>query len=164
MNPELPSIPVEVLPPIPKLAQTQPASDAPTPDGVTRIAPETESWPLNAKTFFHPVSGAIILGIDFLGFGSEFLSAFLDTPIICVLSFLVTFVAVLSIQVKYRGDSGLVATGKALIGGILAGMPMFIGGTMLGVAVITLSGLPENKVTQARQLAEHLEKRSRDSR
>jgi hypothetical protein len=122
-------IPVDVLPPLPKDAY------APTP------VPTTNPPPLsNWRTFYHPASGVVILGIDLLVFGPEMLSGFLDTPIMCVLAFVATLPLVFLIQLKWSRDALPNAFGKAFLGAFLAGLPFSIAGTMLGAAVLALSG------------------------
>jgi hypothetical protein len=135
-------VPVEVLPPQHHLP--------PLPNTGTSSAPAISNT--SSETFYHPLSGLIILGIDFLGFGSEALSGFLDTPVICILSFIVALLSILFVQTKYRKDESGLAFGKALLGATLAGMPVFIGGGVFGLAVITMSGLPHGKV-EAMKLA-----------
>jgi RsiW-degrading membrane proteinase PrsW (M82 family) len=164
------SIPVEVLPPLPKYQQVN-GHSYPVFEGqqafhqqdsaASTSATAPKSWP--GLTFFHPASGIAILVIDFLGFGTELLSGMLDTPVICVLSFLLAFFLVFYIQLAFRAEKWTVALGKAILGATLAGMPVFIGGTMLGIAVVTMSGLPESKVAAARILAEKHLKASRSA-
>ena len=42
--------------------------------------------------------------------------------------------------------------GKAFLGAFLAGLPFSIAGTMLGAAVIALSGLPHHPVDMVKKL------------
>ncbi len=131
-------VPVDVLPPLPKDAHSasQPSSPA-----------NTSSVPLaGLRTFYHPASGVVILGIDMLVFGPEMLSGFLDTPVMCVLAFMATLPLVFAIQLKWSKDTMAGAFGKAFLGAFLAGLPFSIAGTMLGAAVIALSGLPHHPV------------------
>jgi hypothetical protein len=160
-------IPVEVLPPLPRYEQVNGQSRPVFEDGfnahdsantVRSTSTASDTWG-SGLTFFHPASGAIILAIDFLGFGTELLSGLLDTPVVCVLSFFLALIPIFYVQMALRTEKWTVALGKAILGATLAGMPVFIGGTMLGVAVIAMSGLPESKVAAARSLAAmHLNK------
>ena len=143
-GPESQEVPVDILPPIPKDAAF--SSPAPQP-------PMNQAVPLSGlRTFYHPASGVVILGIDLLVFGPEMLSGFLDTPIMCVLAFLITLPLVFLIQLKWSRDTGAGAFGKAFLGAFLAGLPFSIAGTMLGAAVLALAGLPHNPVEAFKKL------------
>lgn len=138
--PESREVPVDILPPLPKHGH------APVP--VTEQPPPLSNW----RTFYHPASGVVILGIDVIVFGPEMLSGFLDTPIMCVLAFLVTLPLVFLIQLKWSRDTGARAFGKAFLGAFLAGLPFSIAGTMLGAAVLALAGLPSNPVEALKKI------------
>ena len=140
-SPEVREVPVDVLPPLPKDACEPP--------------PQTMGQPVpfaKLRTFYHPASGVAILGIDLLAFGPELLSGFLDTPIMCVLAFLATFPLVYLIQWRWSRDTMASAFGKAFLGAFLAGLPFSIAGTMLGAAVLVLSGLPHHPVDMLKKL------------
>lgn len=128
------SVPVDaVLPPVPLDAISPTGStEKPTPKG-------------GINTFFHPASGVLILGIDILAFGSELGTAFLDTWVACIFSFILTLIGVFIIQFKCSHDTKAAAFGKAFLGAFLAGLPFSIFGTILGMGVIALSGLPDPK-------------------
>ena len=77
---ETQEVPVDVLPPLPKDAYR------------CRHAVECSPVPFpGLRTFYHPASGVVILGLDWLAFGTDLLTGLLAIPLICVLSFLVTF-------------------------------------------------------------------------
>ena len=85
---------MDVLPPVPKdvYRETRPL--------------EPNAVPFEGyKTFYHPASGVAILGLDWLAFGTDFLTGFLALPEMCVLSFFASFALVLSIQVKWSKDN-----------------------------------------------------------
>ena len=84
-------VPVDVLPPLPK--------DAYPPPPVQPAGPPVPFAGLH--TFYHPASGVVILGLDWLLFGSDLMTDFLALPLMCVLGFLVTFPFVLAIQLKW---------------------------------------------------------------
>ncbi len=133
-------VPVDVLPPVPH-------------DAGTTIFSQPGEPPLTGLSgFYHPASGVVILGIDILVFGPEFLSGFMAVPLMCVLAFLITFPLVFLIQKRWGGNTTSAAAGKALIGAVLAGLPFSIAGTMFGAAVLALSGLPHHPVEMARRL------------
>lgn len=142
-SPEAQEVPVDVLPPLPKDAQPPP------------FQPPTDTPPVpfaGLRTFYHPASGIVILGIDVLVFGPEMLSGFLDTPLMCVLAFCTTLPLVWVIQSKWSKDTLGTSFGKAFLGAFLAGLPFSIAGTMLGAAVLALSGLPAHPVEMIKKL------------
>jgi hypothetical protein len=94
------------------------------------------------KRFYHPLSGVVILGVDWLAFGLDLFSGFAAIAVASLLAFLVTFYSVLTIQRRLNGDDPGAALLKALIGGLAAGMPFPVTGTILGGFIIALSGLP----------------------
>lgn len=96
------------------------------------------------RTFFHPLSGLVILGVDWLAFGIELPTQLLLEPIVSVLAFAITFWAVSKIQER-DGDTPRWAGFKALLGALAAGVPLPIAGTVVGTAILVLSGLPRGK-------------------
>ena len=133
-----PSVPVDVLPPIPK--------DAELP------APPRERVPFEGlNTFYHPASGVVILALDWLLFGSDLMTDFLALPAMCVLGFLATFPLVLIIQRAWSRNSWAGAIGKAFLGAFMVGLPMPVTGTLLGAAILALSGLPHHPVEAVKQ-------------
>ena len=144
---EIQEVPVDVLPPIPKDAPLPP----PTNDRAVPFA--------GLRTFYHPASGVVILGLDWLAFGTDFLTGFLTgflaLPEMCVLVFLVSFALVLAIQVKWSKDQLPAAIGKSFLGAFLVGLPFPITGTILGAAILALSGLPHHPVDVVKKLAEN---------
>ena len=137
-------VPVDVLPPVPKDAQTTPSS------GQVQVPPPPFA---NLRTFYHPASGVVILGLDWLAFGSAMLTDFLALPLLCVLAFVVTFPVVYVIQLKWSKDTVGAALGKAFLGAFLVGLPFPITGTMLGAAILALAGLPHHPVDVVKKLA-----------
>jgi hypothetical protein len=93
------------------------------------------------RTFFDPSSGLVILGVDWIAFGVNLPTKFLLTPLICLIAFGVTFWAVARIQ-RDDGDSPRTAYLKAFLGALAAGVPFPIAGTVVGAAILLLSGLP----------------------
>ena len=94
-------------------------------------------------TFFHPLSGAVILAIDWLAFGLDFFSGFAAMAFASLAAFALTFYAVLTIQRQMRGDRPNQALLKALIAGVVAGVPFPVTGTIVGALIIAASGLPK---------------------
>jgi len=135
-------VPVDVLPPVPNDAMqtTLPPQSAPPPFA-------------GLRTFYHPASGVIILGLDWLAFGTDLLTDFLALPVICVLAFLASFPLVFAAQRHWSKDAVGPALGKAFLGAFLVGLPFPITGTFLGAAILVLSGLPHHPVDIAKKLA-----------
>jgi hypothetical protein len=144
---EVQEIPVDVLPPLPKDAQTGGASTA------NQAAPEHTVPFEGLRTFYHPASGVAILMLDWFAFGTDFFSGFLALPVICVLAFVVSFPLVFVIQRKWIKDTATAALGKAFLGAFMVGLPFPITGTMLGAAILALSGLPHHPIEMVKKLA-----------
>ncbi|MBI3551220.1 MAG: hypothetical protein HY077_01775 [Elusimicrobia bacterium] len=93
-------------------------------------------------SYFHPLSGMVILGLDWLAFGLDFFSGFVALAVVSALTFAATFALVSSIQSKLHGDPPKTAAWKAFLGALAAGVPFPITGTIVGAAILALSGLP----------------------
>jgi hypothetical protein len=140
--PETRSVPVDVLPPLPK-------------DASRHASPlvENKAVPFEGMgSFYHPASGVVILGLDWLVFGTDLFTDFLALPVMCVISFLATFPILLAIQRKWSKDSLPSAVGKAFLGAFLVGIPLPITGTILGAAILALAGLPHHPVEAVQRL------------
>lgn len=88
------------------------------------------------------MSGLVILGVDWLVFGLDWASGFSLVALACAGAFLVVFWAVSNIQRRLAGDSPGLAALKALLGAAAAGVPFPIAGSVVGAAILALSGLP----------------------
>jgi hypothetical protein len=140
--PESREVPVDVLPPVPSEGY------APT----TRETGQASAPFEGLNTFYHPASGVVILALDWLLFGTDFLTGFLALPAMCVVGFLVTFPIVLAIQQKWSKDKLPNALGKAFLGAFMVGLPFPVTGTLLGAAILALSGLPHHPVEAVKRL------------
>jgi hypothetical protein len=139
---ETQEVPVDVLPPLPRDAQTTSPSSA------------TPSVPFaGLRTFYHPASGVVILALDWFIFGTDLVTGFLALPWMCVVGFLVSFPLLLAIQLKWTKDALPAALGKSFLGAFLVGLPFPITGTILGAAILALSGLPHHPVDVVKKLA-----------
>ena len=93
------------------------------------------------KPFFHPLSGVVILLVDTAFFGVEIISLELALPLSCLLAFMFTSLGVFLTQ-KFLHRDGLGASlAKAFLGGLAAGVPWSITGTIVGSWILLLSGL-----------------------
>jgi hypothetical protein len=140
---ETQEVPVDVLPPLPKDAPLPP------PPPVNNHAVPFEGL----RTFYHPASGVVILALDWLIFGTDFMTGFLALPWMCVVGFLTSFPLVLAVQLKWTRDAFPSALGKAFLGAFMVGLPFPITGTLLGAAILVLSGLPHHPVDIVKKLA-----------
>ena len=141
-SPETQEVPVDVLPPLPKDAPLPP------PPPVNNPVPFA-----GLRTFYHPASGVVILLLDWLIFGTDFVTGFLALPWMCVVGFLASFPLVLAVQLKWTKDALPAALGKAFLGAFMVGLPFPITGTLLGAAILALSGLPHHPVDMVKKLA-----------
>ncbi len=115
-------------------------SDEPIePEIVSGLPPQL---PAKKESFFHPLSGAIILGVDWLAFGLDLFSGFAGLAAVSVLAFGATYYGVYRVQTRQRGDSANAAHLKAFLGALAAGVPFPVTGTIVGAAILALSGLP----------------------
>ena len=139
-SPEAQEVPVDVLPPLPKDAYPPPVNNHPVPFA-------------GLRTFYHPASGVVILALDWLAFGTDLLTGFLALPWMCVVAFAVSFPLILAIQLKWTRDALHAALGKAFLGAFMVGLPFPITGTILGAAILALSGLPHHPIDMVKRLA-----------
>ncbi|HVZ47481.1 MAG TPA: hypothetical protein VG916_01745 [Gemmatimonadaceae bacterium] len=79
--------------------------------------------------------------MDWAFFGTDLLSAGLTTLVSSLAAFAVTAGGVYWVQRARAGDSRTRAALKALFGGVVAGVPTSIAGTVVGTAILALSGL-----------------------
>jgi len=147
-------VPIDVLPPVPRDAQAMP------PATQSNVPPPPFA---GLRTFYHPGSGVVILGLDWLTFGTDFMTGFLALPLLCVLAFVVTFPIVYVIQLKWSRDTVGAAFGKAFLGAFLVALPFPITGTMLGAAILALAGLPHHPVDAVKKLASQATSKSNPS-
>ncbi len=105
-------------------------------------APQAPEPSGKRRSFYHPLSGVVILGVDWLAFGMDLFSGFIAFAVVSALAFVVTFYVVLAIQRRWHDDKPGAAIVKALLGASAAGVPFPITGTIVGAAIVALSGLP----------------------
>jgi hypothetical protein len=141
-SPDPRDVPLEVLPPLPSDARSLPVK-----------SDESRTPFEDLKTFYHPASGVVILGLDWLIFGTDLFTDFLAVPVMCVLGFLVSFTLVAAIQRRWAKNELNASLGKAFLGAFLVAVPFPITGTLLGAAVLFLSGLPHHPVDFVKKLA-----------
>jgi hypothetical protein len=132
---------------------------------MSAVSPTHAPRPSNAKpfwnweTFYHPASGAIILGIDLLAFGGDAVMGFLDVFFVAFAAFAATFAGVWFVQRKLSRNTAPAAFWKAFLGAFLAGIPLPITGTLFGTAILFLSGLHHLKLRAGLKGLEFLKNR-----
>jgi len=98
--------------------------------------------PRRAPSFLlHPMSGLLIILVDTAFFGLDAITLGLSLPVSCVMAFLMVTTGVFLCQRHLSGDRPGPAIAKAFLGGVLAGVPTPITGTLFGTLVILSSGL-----------------------
>ena len=97
--------------------------------------------PTRRRFWLHPMSGLLILGVDWLFFAPEAATA--QTALIVTVppAFLAAGSGTFWIQRRRNGDTIRAALLKGLVGGVLAAVPTPISGTVFGTLVLVLSGL-----------------------
>ena len=100
-------------------------------------------WLFNPRQrrFMLPATGAWILALDWLLFSSNMLSAWLATPVAMVAGFVLGAAGTYWLQKSRANDAPWRAVLKALLAGIVVGVPWPIGGTRVGGWVLLSSGL-----------------------
>ena len=93
------------------------------------------------KRFLLPATGVWILALDWLLFSSNALTALTATPAVMAVGFVLGSAGVYLIQRKGSKDGPWSAALKALLAGIVVGLPWPVGGTLIGGWVLLSSGL-----------------------
>ncbi len=100
-------------------------------------------WLLNPKhrRFMLPATGVWILALDWLLFSSNAISAWIATPIVMVVGFVLGSAGAYVIQRRGANETRWSAVLKAVSAGIVVGLPFPVGGTLIGGWVLLSSGL-----------------------
>lgn len=93
----------------------------------------------------HPLSGALILGLDWLLFSGTMLSLGLSTGALMVLGLVFGGLGTGFVQRHYGEDSSVKSLMKGVLGGVTVGLPLPVAGTAVGGAILAMSGL--NRLT-----------------
>ena len=93
------------------------------------------------KRFLLPATGVWILALDWLLFSSNALTAFAATPAVMAVGFVLGSAGAYLIQRKGPSDGRWSAVLKALLAGIVVGLPWPVGGTLIGGWALMSSGL-----------------------
>jgi hypothetical protein len=95
------------------------------------------------RRFLLPATGVWILALDWLLFASNILSAWLATPAVMVVGFMLGSAGTFIVQKRAGKDAAWVAALKAIVAGIVVGVPWAIGGTLVGGWILFSSGLAD---------------------
>lgn len=85
-----------------------------------------------------PATGLLILGLDWLLFPGDVMTFGLGTPVI---GFLLGSWGTFQLQRRFAGDDTKVATAKAILAGLVVGVPFALAGTVVGGWILVASGL-----------------------
>jgi hypothetical protein len=88
-----------------------------------------------------PATGAWILALDWLLFSTNALSAWLATPVVMVVGFVLGSGGAYLAQRRGANDAPWSAVLKAFLAGIVVGLPWPLGGTLVGGWVLLSSGV-----------------------
>ena len=97
------------------------------------------------KLFLHKLSGLWVFLVDNAFFGATFATGGLALPIACLLAFFTGGAGVFFIQTLINRDSAKQAFNKALLAGVLSGIPTSIAGTIYGVWILRMAGLSKKR-------------------
>lgn len=95
--------------------------------------------------FFHPLSGACIVGLDWLLFSGNVASGGLMTAGVALGGFVLGGTSVALCQRYLSHDTLALSAAKGLVAGLVVGIPMPIAGTFVGGLVLSLSGVASLK-------------------
>ena len=93
------------------------------------------------RRFTLPATGVLILALDWLLFSTNTLSAWTATPIVMLVGFVLGSAGAYMIQRRGADDAPWSAVLKAVLAGIVVGLPWPVGGTLIGGWVLLSSGL-----------------------
>ncbi len=100
---------------------------------------EPVSKPGGVGTLLHPMSGILVIALDYLCFGGEITGILI--PVAVVVAFVATFIGVYIIQRNLSENPKGKSLFKAFICGVITAFPLPIFGTVLGSVVLAVSGL-----------------------
>lgn len=101
------------------------------------------SWlvrPIQDRMFL-PLAGLWILGLDWMLFPPEATTLGMSTPLTSLLGFVLGTMGVYQMQRRFAQDDKPRATFKALVAGVIVGLPFSMAGTVVGAWILATSGL-----------------------
>lgn len=109
------------------------------------------SWVIDPKRgMLLPLTGIWILALDWLLFSSNLLTAGLATPVVVAVGFVLGSVGTLVLQRMVAKDSLWKALLKALVAGIVVGVPWPLTGSLIGGWILLAAGMkkPAGRTSQ----------------
>ena len=94
-----------------------------------------------APTVLHPVSGILILGLDWLLFSGSAITLGASTLALAGIGFTVGGLSTGLVQRIFHADGLAKALLKGLLAGIAVGIPLPVAGTAVGAGILALSGI-----------------------
>ena len=107
-----------------------------------------------ARSFLHPATGALILGLDWLLFSGTLATGGAGLMLAVVLGLSLGGIGTCCIQRFWAKERWSRAVLKGVLGGMVVGLPFPIGGTIVGGAVLASSGLDQLRDRAAKALAD----------
>lgn len=93
------------------------------------------------KRLMLPATGLLIMGLDWLLFSEEAATLGIAIPLSALVGFVAGGIGTYLLQTRYALDSKSAAWMKALLAGILVGIPFPVAGTLAGAWIVANSGL-----------------------
>jgi len=118
---------------------------SPQPPIPAAASPELSIWRWltepHGSQWLLPATGVWILGLDWLLFSQETISLGLAMPLTAIVGFVGGALGTYIFQSRYAGDRGPAAWLKAILAGIVVGIPVPLAGTFVGGWILFNSGL-----------------------
>ncbi len=118
-----------------------PASPVPRFNGDVGSVPPPPLPAPPAGFILNPLSGLLILVLDYAFFGGEAVTLGLGLPLTCLLAFAVSGTGVFLVQRLIVEERPGKALAKAFIAGVVTGVPTPVFGTVFGSLILGVSGL-----------------------
>ena len=93
----------------------------------------------------HPMAALLVLVLDNLFWGANAMTLGVGTPVAVVLSFLAASVGVFIVQRNLAHESPSRALARALVLGILVGLPTSVAGTVVGGWLLLMAGVKRGR-------------------
>ena len=98
------------------------------------------------QLFLHKLSGLWVFLVDNAFFGANAITLFTGTPLICAAAFFTGGAGVFLIETLVNRDAKGRAFNKAMLAGVLSGIPTSLAGTIYGAWVLRMAGLSKKDI------------------